>query len=158
MLITKVERAPAERQRQCLTELKDGTCLPRRANLDRVRGVPVGGLTVALGVALALACGDPNNTQDDNQFRRDVIWCEDAVSHLADCCPAAYKLVLCNYYYATHEEGCGPVTTTAVHPFFPEQTAACIRDTSCADMVRSNMCSRIDAALHGTPPAGPLCP
>lgn len=60
-----------------------------------------------LAVAALLACGGGHDgdTKGDNNFREDVIECEDALAKLEKCCPSFDATpALCNYYDA-HTSG-----------------------------------------------------
>lgn len=87
-------------------------------------------MTAAI-VVLVFACSEGG-------LREDEIECEEAASHLADCCPGFQPSTLaCRY----HEGSCG---TT-----FPDLTAtegACIRSRSCDDLVSSGVCAKAAAA------------
>ena len=107
---------------------------------------------VTLGVVSALACGDPDIDEDDNQFREDVIVCEEAVARLAKCCPGFEGArVLCNYYYR-HDSGggCGTSSTDSVHPALSPPESACVLDKSCEALVESGVCDRAQEATTYT--------
>lgn len=105
------------------------------------------GVVVSLAVCTLLACGGADGDEhDDNNFRDDVIECEDALAHLEGCCPGFdAKPVLCNFYY-DKSTGCASSTTTSVEPAFNVQESACIRDTSCAALVERKVCERAQLA------------
>lgn len=106
--------------------------------------IPVG-LTVALGLALVMACDDDSNSSgvDDNQFRSDVLDCESAVAHLQSCCGSSFDptKVTC-HYIATESQGCGDGN---VHqdPDISETESDCVRGQSCADIAKGNVCARV---------------
>lgn len=102
------------------------------------------GFTVSLAIGMVLACGD---------IRQDEFICENAVSHLQECCPGFDPTrIVCSY-----DTGCG-VTT------FPEIDATqgqCILGDSCQALVGNGVCDRV-AALpdEGVDEAGtspPVC-
>jgi hypothetical protein len=97
----------------------------------------------ALGIAAVLACNNNGNTEeDDNQFREDVIWCEDAVARLERCCPNFdARRVECNFYYS-YNEGCGTATTRSIQPAYTKEESKCIRERSCEDLVGQGICVR----------------
>src|SRR5262249_22298212 len=97
---------------------------------------------VALGVALFLACKNNDDEEDDDQFREDVIWCEDAVAHLAACCPGFDPTKIACRYYFSHTSGCGTETTTSTEPAFTEDESKCLQHTSCHDLVTNGVCER----------------
>jgi hypothetical protein len=109
--------------------------------------------TLAAAIAALLACGAP--------LRKDELDCEEAVAHLADCCPGFVSSALaCRY----EDHGCGGVT----HPALDIGEAACIRDERCAQLVSDRVCARAQQARAYTtggedagspPPArGTVCP
>ncbi len=105
------------------------------------------GVLFGLGVALVLACG--SDKKDDNQFRTDVISCEEALARLSSCCPNFdAQPVECNYYYY-YDDGCGVATTQKVEPAFTEAESECVRDTPCEVLRSSGVCTR--AALARSP-------
>lgn len=107
----------------------------------RFQRTPPLGAALALVIAAFLACDD-NDKEDDDQFREDVIWCEEAAAHLSECCPKLDVTALgCRFYYSRHE-GCGSVTTTSTEPAFTKDESKCMRDTSCSVLVSSGVCER----------------
>jgi hypothetical protein len=101
------------------------------------------GLFFALGVAALLACSD--GTQRNN-FREDVIECEDALDRLTRCCPGFdAQPVMCQFYYSK-QDGCGTTTIDAVNPALTTDESACIRSKSCEELVSAKVCDRAQAA------------
>jgi hypothetical protein len=101
----------------------------------------------ALGVLAFLACKDKDHDEDDNQFREDVIQCEEAIARLSNCCPGFDgSRVLCNYYYSFDNSGCGPAQTEHVNPALNLSESQCVRDTSCEDLVGNDVCKRAQEA------------
>jgi hypothetical protein len=108
--------------------------------------LPTGSI-VALGVAAVLACSRPGHDEDDNQFREDVIWCEEALARLATCCPGFDATrVECNYYFE-QDEGCTATTTRQIEPALTTGESRCVRDTDCAVLVSSGVCARAQVAV-----------
>jgi len=111
------------------------------------RGIPVG-VFVGLGIAAALAC---NSDTDDNQWREDVLSCEEAVAHLDECCPGFdLKRVQCRYYYHI-DRGCGTDTVTHVEPDIELSDSHCIRDSNCDKLQSQGNC---DPANYSAKPDG----
>ena len=105
-----------------------------------------GGVFFALSVTVVIACGDDGVEEDDNQFRADVLWCEEALARLTDCCPGFdARVVECNYYYS-FDKGCGSPTTKHVQPALTASESECIRDLSCDQLIATNVCARAQAA------------
>jgi len=111
---------------------------------------PNTGVLVALGVVAVFACkgeDTKDDEEDDNQFREDVIQCEEAVARLEKCCPDFDgSRVLCNYYYSFDTGICQPTTTQSIQPALNLSESQCVRDTSCDDLVVKNVCRRAQDA------------
>lgn len=108
--------------------------------------VPIG-LIAGVAIALIMACGNDGHEEDDTQFRKDVIWCEEAVAHLEECCGGAFDAtqVTCRHFYSK-DEGCGNTSITRIDPAYTTDESECIRDQSC-DAIRANkVCERALAA------------
>ena len=86
-----------------------------------------------------MAC---DSDTDDNQFREDVLSCEEAVAHLEECCPELRATnVKCRYYYH-RSEGCyGPDTITRVDPELDLRESRCVRDLSCDEIFSRGLCT-----------------
>ena len=138
----------------------------------------------ALGVSLILACrpsGASDKEEDDNQFREDVIWCEEAVARLERCCPGFDGAqVECRFYFS-YEQGCGDTRSERTEPAFTEDDSRCIHDTACSELVANGVCERAaqngaarstvttassssgglgadTTTTTGSPPRSPVCP
>lgn len=115
---------------------------------DMARRVSAG-VAASLLVCTLLACsygGNSGDEHDDNNFRGDVIECEDALDRLERCCPGFdAKVVECNFYHSK-TTGCGTVSTDDVQPALSRDESACIRDTSCDSLVATKVCARAQEA------------
>ena len=122
---------------------------PHDTSLPSARKLPAAGVLFALGVALVLACNsNGNDEEDDNQFRDDVIWCEEAIARLERCCPGFDGArVECKFYYS-YNEGCGSSETRRTEPAFTKDESRCIHDTTCSALVDTGVCAR--AAQNGS--------
>lgn len=108
------------------------------------------GVAATVVAITLLACsygnGGDDYEQDDNNFRGDVIECEDALARLQRCCPDFDATpVLCNFFYS-RSSGCGGSSTNSVEPAFSRPESTCIRETSCDDLVATNVCERAQRA------------
>jgi hypothetical protein len=117
-----------------------------------------------------LACGADPNT---NEFREDVLWCEDAVARLASCCPQPGLGNIKCYYYSS---GCDSPSQVSLSPALSISESRCIRDLDCAALRDRGVCARAvpvegfssstTTSTGGTtastssqdPPRGPVCP
>lgn len=138
------------------------------------------GVVLALGVAALLACSSNGDKDDDNQFREDVLQCEEAVARLQRCCPSFdVGAIECRYHYS-YSTGCGTTTRTRSLPAFDTSESKCVQNTSCSGIVSSGVCERAldggvarttieqtdtDEAgtptapmITATPPRGVICP
>jgi hypothetical protein len=104
------------------------------------------GVFAALVVCTLLACSRNGDEHDENNFRADVIECEDALSRLEQCCPGFDPTpVLCNFYW-DKSTGCGSTTTESEEPAFTRDESDCIREMSCDQLVTNKVCERGQAA------------
>ena len=108
------------------------------------------GVAATLVLCTLFACsydgGSGDDEHDDNNFRADVIECEDALERLQRCCPDFdAKPVLCKFFY-DKSSGCGSTTTSSVEPAFSRTESSCIRDTSCDALVTTEVCARAQLA------------
>jgi len=83
------------------------------------------GWLAAVAITLPLACGD---------MRQDELDCEEAVSHLQECCPGFTG----NNVECTYVSGCAGTT----YPEISYDQSRCIRGESCDALVRSGVCER----------------
>jgi hypothetical protein len=107
------------------------------------------GVAATLLVCALFACGTGDGSgdeHDDNNFRGDVIECEDALDRLERCCPGFDATpVLCNYFHQK-STGCGTTSQDDVRPALSRDESACIRDTSCDALVATKVCARAQQA------------
>lgn len=104
------------------------------------------GLVLVLGLTAVMACyDDPGDGEVDNdQFREDVLRCEDALARLQSCCPGFDPSPIdCHYFHSS--EGCGGGTTD-VRPALSVDESKCIAVTSCEALVTNGICERAQLA------------
>lgn len=108
--------------------------------------IPIG-VFAGLAVALIMACHDDGHDEDDTQFRQDVIWCEEAVAHLEECCGATFDAhqIACRHFYSK-DTGCGSTDINRTDPAYTIDESQCIRSRSCESIRATNMCARAQAA------------
>jgi hypothetical protein len=102
---------------------------------------------------MVLACGyDSRSSVDDNNFREDVISCEDALAKLEGCCPDFRpNAVRCHYseiqsfpiFGCTPREG---LPREHEEPALSLAASQCILDLSCPELVDKGVCRRAQAA------------
>jgi hypothetical protein len=119
-----------------------------------------GGAAFAIGISLLIACGGSGDEEDNNNFRADVIECEDALARLEKCCPSFdASLVRCQYDYSKNT-GCGSTSIDSVKPALTTAESSCIRKASCEEMVKTGICDRAQDArtyeTHSTTSGGVL--
>jgi hypothetical protein len=104
---------------------------------------------IPLAVGALLACGG-GTTVDDNNFRQDVFYCEEALGVLSSCCPSFAALgIPCQYSYSfapSNTGGCGAGTTTEVDPALSLPESECILSTPCDELVANGVCARAQTA------------
>jgi hypothetical protein len=106
-----------------------------------MRGAWVGA-TIGLLLALSPHCG---GERDDDNLRRDVLTCEDAIAHAKDCCgPEIVAGLQCYYLNDVDESGCSS-TKTIQHqdPDLYVDESNCLRDMECGDMTARGICKRL---------------
>jgi hypothetical protein len=119
---------------------------PLMTSSKRRKKLPAFGVLFGLAIALLLACRSDRDEEDDNQFRTDVLWCEEALARLQSCCPNFDgRPLVCDYYYS-FDEGCGTATTRRVEPVFTKEESRCIRDRTCDELVNNKVCEKAQAA------------
>jgi hypothetical protein len=102
---------------------------------------------VAFALIVVTRGASASTTGDDtNNFRPDVLACENAVSHLQECCPGfvAGAIRCVNYDYT--DSGCDTSTTYTESPTFDEAQASCIEHMDCGTLVSSGVCKRAQVA------------
>jgi hypothetical protein len=107
---------------------------------------------ISVVVVLLFACGDGSKHDHDN-FREDVIMCEDAVSYLVSCCPGFNAhAVHCNYGYDYTPGGCygTSAATDSVSPALSLEESRCILGRPCNAIVAAGVCARAQAATPYT--------
>ena len=93
-------------------------------------------------VSLSTRTARANEDEDDDNFRPDVFACEDAVSHLAACCPQfRARAVRCVYTRHT-ESGCDAYTTFREDPAIPIDQAECVLALDCGALRERGVCDR----------------
>jgi hypothetical protein len=112
--------------------------------------LPYRHLFFAALVGGVLACnwgsGEQTNN-DDNDFRPDVFYCEDALARLAKCCPGFIATeVACTYFNDSTSDGCGSTTSNEQDPAFSTDESQCILQEACGMLVTSGVCQRAQVA------------
>ncbi len=100
------------------------------------------GLLLTSGLAVKARAATDVLEDDDNQFREDVILCEEAVAHAALCCGFGVPAKTCSFYhYEAIDDDCGcdsPRTTGReerdVWPALSASLSPRIIDASCEEM------------------------
>ncbi|MBS2012027.1 MAG: hypothetical protein JST00_04020 [Deltaproteobacteria bacterium] len=109
-----------------------------------------GAAVAVLLVSLSASYRARADTDDDAQLRDPVIECEDAYARLVACCPGfSNPKVQCRYEYSS---GCGVTSTTS--PGLSQRDAACIRDLTCSELVRTKVCERAASAADRSTTTG----
>ena len=108
------------------------------------RRFPIG-IAFALGVVITGSAHGASETDDEN-FREEVLLCEEAVAKLDTCCPDVdWSTVRCDYRHTT-TGGCSDGTADLEDPALNLGESHCVLDTSCEEIQRSGVCTRAKAA------------
>ena len=111
---------------------------------------------VALAAAAIAIClsvrARADTTSDDDELREDVLFCEDALGHLAQCCGGFdVHAVPCHYHDHRSSDGCGGSSSTDKEsPAFSLSESRCIRAASCDTLNATGVCARAQAATAYT--------
>lgn len=93
-----------------------------------------GGALIGSLCFVCLACAIVDD--GDTNFRDDVLLCEEAVTHLQDCCPNLGEVYAeaCEF----RRDGCNNGRNVSLDL----RTSRCIRDKECAELVQQGICDR----------------
>lgn len=114
------------------------------------------GLLLTSGFALR---ANAETDVDDNNFRQDVILCEEAVKHVMDCCGYSVQADACRHYRSVTVHDCGCMssgdgrTEVDVWPVLSVHESTKIANASCAAMTEvagdgTDFCTRIRPTLE----------
>lgn len=106
---------------------------------------------VSGAVVVLFACGD-GSTHDHDNFREDVVMCEDAVAYLVSCCPSFdAHAVYCNYGYDYVPGGCSTsATVDSITPALDLAESRCVLSRSCDALRAAGVCARAQLATPYT--------
>ena len=110
----------------------------------------------ALLVGALFACegsGSTTTTDDDN-FRADVLYCEEALAYLSSCCPAFDPTKVPCHYYFTQTTGCDNSSSYSETPALDQPQSECILSYRCDALVADKVCERAQAATAYTSSTG----
>ncbi len=114
-------------------------------------------ITPLLPILLTLAASrtaaaSSSETEDSNDFRADVLACEESLAHLERCCPGldARQVRCFHYEHAYTDSGCDSYArggSTFEHPALSAVESACIMQASCEELQSRGVCGRAQRAL-----------
>ena len=94
-------------------------------------------------LVVLLAARTSHADRDDDNLRRDVLLCEDAIEHAKDCCgPDAVAGLECRFLHNVNE-GCGNSTVEHIDPDLYANESDCIRERECDEMRAERICERL---------------
>jgi hypothetical protein len=99
-----------------------------------------------IAVALVGSRRASASTVDDDRFRQDVLFCEEALSILSKCCPDFRAGEVPCGYDISDSGSCDFVSTRHETPSFTLDESTCIRAASCEDLAATGVCARAQAA------------
>lgn len=116
------------------------------------------GVVLTSGFVVRARASTDVDEDDDNQFREDVIACEEAVAHAARCCHFVVQGDACRFYEFAATDSCGCNGGSSGHdekhvrPVVSAGEGHRIADLSCASMTvvgpaGSTECERLKVAL-----------
>src|SRR5512140_3088559 len=101
----------------------------------------------AAALAVCLSVRARADTNDDDELREDVLSCEDALGHLAQCCGGFDVHAVPCHYHDRETSGCaGPSTLDKESPALSLAESRCIRDMSCDALNAADVCGRAQKA------------
>lgn len=103
-------------------------------------------LLVFLILVSPLAVRTAQAADDDDNFRPDVLHCEEALGKLAQCCPSFVTTDVSCTYDERQTSGCDFYTTVTVTPAFTESESQCILASSCQALTDTGVCARAQKA------------
>lgn len=95
----------------------------------------------ALSLSVRVASAKAEEDDDDN-FRADVCACEDAVAHLASCCPDFHAGDVRCVYSRHRSNGCDVYTKYEEDPAIPLDQAECVLALDCGAVRERGICGR----------------
>jgi hypothetical protein len=105
---------------------------------------------IGLLVGSALACtNNDGSSSDDNNFREDVVWCEEALAQLTSCCGGFDPTKVKCHYHDYSGGGCSGVYNWE-HPALSIEESRCILGESCGALNANGVCARAQAATPYT--------
>jgi hypothetical protein len=109
-----------------------------------------GVLVLACMTAAGRAHGE--STSNDDNFLPDVMWCEEAVERLVDCCPGFDpRRLSCRHSHHFSSGGCGSGSERSdVWPALSAEESSCVKATSCTTLIERDVCGRAQEALAYT--------
>ncbi len=116
------------------------------------------GVVLTSGFVVRARASTDVDEDDDNQFREDVVACEEAVAHAVTCCHFVVQGDACRYYEYSATDSCGCSGGSSgydqkhVRPVVSAGEGHRIADLSCAVMSEvgpggSTECERLKVAL-----------
>ncbi len=104
--------------------------------------------------ARGIGCNSGDDIHDENNFREDVVLCENAVAWIARCClDIRVPGDACVHRHVKWTRDCGSCSSGTeeyeerVEPVLAIATSEGILDTSCDDLTAADGCSRLEAEL-----------
>jgi hypothetical protein len=85
---------------------------------------------------------------DDDNFRPEVIACEEAVLHLVECCPGfTPSAVDCRYLHRHFDAGgCDGAFDEYTRPALSPEESTCIKTMRCDELTAARVCDRARSA------------
>lgn len=104
-----------------------------------------------LAITGGIAC-EPGLTQDDDNFREDVLYCENAVARVEECCHVTAASDVCRFHRLTRRSDCGCTQTgtrshsESISPVLHVDESRALLDVSCDAVDCATLAGRIAKA------------
>jgi hypothetical protein len=111
------------------------------------------------GVVVLLLFACDGSKHDHDNFREDVIMCEDAVAYLSSCCPGFNAdAITCYYAYDYSPGNCSTYATVdTVDPALSIDESRCILARTCDTLRGDGVCDRAQTATPYASHTGGNC-
>ncbi|MEO6418544.1 MAG: hypothetical protein ABIP39_04015 [Polyangiaceae bacterium] len=97
----------------------------------------------AVGAVFSVLIACTGEVHDHDQLREDVLYCEEAVSALSECCPGFKErnTIVCNYAYDYIPGSCGSSSTSSsTAPDLSVSESRCILGATCDSLQAHGIC------------------
>jgi hypothetical protein len=95
----------------------------------------------AVGAVFSVLIACTGEVHDHDNLREEVLYCEEAVSALNECCPGFRTSISCEYAYDYYPGSCGTSShSNTNHPDLSLAQSRCIISTTCDMLISKGIC------------------